>query len=190
MPKTRAQKETLLAAYNEVVSKGNFVVVETDKVPAAIMSKLRKLLASVDSKLYVVKNKVFAKAASVDEELGKQNFVGQLIVLEGGSDIVVATKQIEQAIKDAKAELALTGVDDASLAKYTPFTFKFGYVSGSVLNAQDVDRLSKLPDKKTVIAMFVGTLAAPLTGLMSVMSGVPRKFVYALNDLQNKKASS
>jgi ribosomal protein L10 len=154
------------------------------------MSQLRKLLASVDAKLYVVKNKVFAKAASVDEELGKQNYVGQLVVLEGGSDIVVATKQVEQAIKEAKAELSLTGANEADMAAYTPFSFKFGYVSGSVLNAQDVDRLSKLPDKKTVIAMFVGTLAAPITGFMSVLSGVPRKFVYALNDLQNKKASS
>jgi len=190
MAKTRAQKVTLLAAYQDVVSKGNFVVIETDKVPASVMSALRKLLSSVDAKLYVVKNKVFAKAASVNETLGAQQFVGQLIVLEGGSDIVVATKQVEQAIKEAKAEMSLTGADEAKMSKYTPFSFKFGYVSGSVLNAQDVDRLSKLPDKKTVIAMFVGTLAAPLTSFMSVLNGVPRKFVYALTDLQNKKASS
>jgi large subunit ribosomal protein L10 len=188
MPKTRVQKESLLASYNEVVAKGNFVVVETDKVPAVVMTELRKHLAPVESKLFVIKNKVFAKAASVNEELGKQNFVGQLVVIEGGADIATAAKQIEQSVKEAKAALALTGKADDVVAKYTPFSFKFGYINGSVLNASDVDRLSKLPDKKTVLAMFVGTLAAPLTSFMSVMTGVPRKFVYALNDLQNKKA--
>lgn len=189
MPKNRAQKAELFTQYKDIVAQGNFVVIETNKVPAAVISQLRKLLTSVDSKLYIIKNTVFAKAATeAHAELGEQNFVGQLAVMEGGNDIATAAKQLEQATKEAKAALALTGADDKTVAAYTPFAFKFGFVSNSVLNDTDVVRLSKLPDKQTVLAQFVGTLAAPLSGFMAVMTGVPRAFVYALTDLQNKKA--
>lgn len=190
MPKNRSQKEILLSQYKEVVAKGSFVVIETNRVPAAVITQLRKLLASsVDAKLYIIKNTVFAKAAvEADEKFGMENFVGQLAVIEGGEDISTAIKQLEQSTKEARAVLALTGADDKTVAAYSPFAYKFGYVSGSILNDKDVIRLSQLPDKKTVMAQLVGTIAAPLSSFMNVLNGVPRAFVYALTDLQNKKA--
>lgn len=188
MPKTKAQKGELLSAYQEVVKKGNFIVIETDKVPAAVVTDLRKTLAAVDAKLYVIKNTVFAKASAEFENLAAQNFAGQLSVIEGGKDVVVAAKAIDEATKKAKASLALAGKDDQTVAKYNPFAYKFGFINGSVLTEADVIRLAQLPDKKTVMAMFVGTLAAPISSFMNVLSGVPRKLVYALTDLQNKKA--
>ncbi|WKZ24324.1 MAG: 50S ribosomal protein L10 [Candidatus Dojkabacteria bacterium] len=188
MPKNKAQKAELFSAYQDVVTKSNFIVIETNKVPARSITTLRKLLSEVDGKLFVIKNTVFAKAAEKDSQLAAQNFVGQLAVIEGGNDIVTAVKKLDDAVKDAKAQLSLTGADDDTVAKYVPFSYKFGYVSGSVLNDQDVARLSKLPDKQTILAQLVGTMAAPLTGLLNVMQGVPRAFVYAVSDLQNKKA--
>jgi len=177
-----------MSQYQEVVTKSNFIVIETNKVPARAITTLRKLLSEVDGKLYVIKNTVFAKASEKVEGLAAQEFVGPLAVIEGGSDLVTAVKKLEDATKEAKALLSLTGADDATVKGYEPFAYKFGYVSGSVLGSNDVARLSKLPDKKTVLAMFVGTLAAPISGLLNVMQGVPRAFMYTLTDLQNKKA--
>lgn len=188
MPKNKAQKAELMKTYEEVISKANFIVIETNKVPAAVVSNLRKLLAGVDAKLYVIKDTVFTKAANKNEKLADVNLVGQLAVIEGGNDVVTAVKQLDAATKEAKAALALTGADDKTVASYSPFAYKMGFVSGTVLNDKDIVRLSQLPDKKTIMAMFVGTLAAPLTSFMNVMNGVPRKLVYALTDLQNKKA--
>ncbi|MCC7303890.1 50S ribosomal protein L10 [bacterium] len=188
MPKNKAQKAELLSEYKNVVSKSNFIVIETNKVPARAITTLRKLLSEVDAKLYVIKNTVFAKAAEGIENMDASQFVGQLAVIEGGADVVTAVKKLDDATKEAKAQLSLAGADDDSVKKYSPFTYKLGYVSGSVLNDKDVVRLSQLPDKKTVLAQFVGTLAAPISGLLNVMQGVPRAFVYTLTDLQNKKA--
>lgn len=188
MPKNKAQKVELMTQYDEVVSKSNFIVIETNQVPARAMTTLRKLLTEVDAKLYVIKNKVFAIAAEKDSKIGAQTLVGQLAVIEGGKDISTAIKKLEDATKQAKSELSLTGADEKTVSSYVPFTYKFGYVSGSFLNEVDVERLSKLPDKQTVLAQFVGTLAAPISGLLNVMQGVPRAFVYVLTDLQNKKA--
>ncbi len=188
MPKNKAQKAELMSQYKDVVSKSNFIVIETNQVPARAMTTLRKLLTEVDAKLYVIKNTVFAKAAEPETKITAENFVGQLVVLEGGNDVSTAIKKLDEATKEAKALLSLTGADEKTVSSYVPFTYKFGYVSGSVLNDKDVVRLSQLPDKKTVLAQFVGTLAAPISGLLNVMQGVPRAFVYALTDLQNKKA--
>ena len=188
MPKDKSQKAELYTQYADVVSKSNFIVIETNQVPARAITTLRKLLTEVDAKLYVIKNTVFSKAAEKVEVLANRTYVGQLAVIEGGNDIVTALKKLENATKEAKSVLALSGKDDKTVAAYAPFAYKFGYVSGSLLEDKDVVRLSQLPDKKTVMAQFVGTLAAPIAGLMRVMNGVPQAFVYALTDLQNKKA--
>lgn len=188
MPKNKAQKAELMSQYQDVVSKSNFIVIETNQVPARAITTLRKLLSEVDAKLYVIKNTVFAKAAEKVENMDTSKFVGPLAVIEGGNDVSEALKKLEDATKEAKALLSLTGKDDETVKKYVPFSYKMGYVSGSVLNDQDVVRLSQLPDRKTVLAQFVGTLAAPISGLLNVMQGVPRAFMYTLTDLQNKKA--
>lgn len=188
MAKNRAQKAELLSSYDDVVSKANFIVIETNKVPARAITTLRKLLSEVDAKLYVLKNTVFSKAAEKNEKLVGQTYVGQLAVIEGGKDVSTAIKKLDDAAKEAKSVLSLTGADEKTLSAYVPFTYKFGFVSGSLLNDADVVRLSQLPDRQTVLAQFVGTLAAPISGLLNVMQGVPRAFMYTLTDLQNKKA--
>ena len=189
MAKNRAQKAELMTQYDEVVSKSNFIVIETNKVPARAITTLRKLLSEVDAKLYVIKNTVFSKAAEKNEKLVGQTYAGQLAVIEGGKDVSTAIKKLDDAAKEAKSVLSLTGADEKTLAAYVPFTYKFGFVSGSLLNDADVVRLSKLPDQQAVLAQFVGTLAAPISGLLNVMQGVPRAFMYTLIDLQNKKAA-
>lgn len=188
MAKNKVQKAELFTQYQEVVAQSNFIVIETNKVPARAITSLRKLLSEVDAKLYVIKNTVFSKVTEENEKLAGQTYVGQLAVINGGTDISVAIKKLDDAAKEAKSILSLTGADEKTVAAYVPFTYKFGYVSGSFLDEKDVARLAQLPDRKTVLAQFVGTVAAPISGLLNVMQGVPRAFVYVLTDLQNKKA--
>lgn len=188
MAKTKDQKKELYAAYKDVVSKGNFVVIETNELPASVVTNLRKALSDVEAKMYVIKNKVFAKAVEGVEGFDKDAFVGQLSVIEGGKDLVQAVKSLDAAKASAKMHKQLHGLTDEEVAKYVPFTHKLGYLSGKVISDAEVARLAQLPDRKTLLAQVVGTMAAPLTSFMNVMQGVPRAFVYALTDLQNKKA--
>lgn len=190
MPKTKVQKEGLFAKYKEVVDKSNFVVVELNNVPANVLTNLRKQLAAVDSSLMIVKDKVFTKAAAEEKAMDGIVLAGPLAVLDGGRDIVTALKAFDNAVKDAKSVLSLSGIDDATVAKYVPFTFKLGVINHSFLDTNDTIRLSKLPDKQTILAQFVGTLAAPISGVMNVMNGVSRNLVYALTDLKEKKAQA
>lgn len=189
MPKSFKQKEALHSQYADVFEKSNFVVVQTNNVPANVLTNMRKKLAATNSSFLVIKNNVFLKAGSKETAMKDVTFAGTLAVLEGGNDIVTALKVFENAAKDAKAALSLAGVEDAVVAKYVPFEFRMGVINHSFLNADDTVRLSKLPDKLTVISQFVGTLAAPISGVMNAMNGVSRNLVYALSDLRDKKAA-
>jgi large subunit ribosomal protein L10 len=59
---------------------------------------------------------------------------------------------------------------------------------GQVLTASQVKALANLPTREQLIAQVVGTIAAPLTGFVGVMSGNLRSIVYVLNALQEAKA--
>ncbi|GEM_PF-2466713 len=186
VPKTKSQKETLKESYDIVVAKKNFIVVEISKVPANAFSQLRKELSKVEGSFTILKNRVFLRSLkSTTEDVIME---GPLAVLEGGSDIVTALKAFDAVTKEVKSNMAIKGVDDRILSAYSPFSYKFGVINESILGPEDVVRLSKLPDRQTVIAQFIGTMAAPLSSTMNVMNGVIRNLVYVLTDLQNKKA--
>jgi len=188
MPKTREEKKVLFASYQDIVAKGNFVIIETDRLPANVITDIRKALSSVEAKMYVIKNNIFAKAVEEIDGLKDREFVGQLSLIEGGNDIAASVKVLENSRKDAKQQKVLKGFSDEEVKKYIPFTHKFGYLDGKILEESDVVRLAALPDKQTMLGIVVGTMAAPISSFMNLLEAVPRAMVYALTDLQNKKA--
>lgn len=69
-------------------------------------------------------------------------------------------------------------------------TFKFGFFEENFLSSEDVEKLSKIPGKDALRAKVVGSLNAPLYGIVSVLSGNLRNLVYALNSIKEKKANA
>jgi large subunit ribosomal protein L10 len=59
---------------------------------------------------------------------------------------------------------------------------------GQVLSPAQVKALATLPTREQLIAQVVGTIAAPLTGFVGVMSGNVRSIINLLNALQEKRA--
>ena len=45
------------------------------------------------------------------------------------------------------------------------------YIENQMLNTDQIKELALLPSKEQLIAQFVGTLAAPMQGLVSVLQG-------------------
>jgi hypothetical protein len=63
-------------------------------------------------------------------------------------------------------------------------------LSGQVLTAQEVDALSKLPDREVLLAQFLGVLQGVPTALVTVLAGVIRNLLNVLVALKDKKAES
>lgn len=67
-------------------------------------------------------------------------------------------------------------------------SFKAGYITGSVISKEGLTQFADLPSKEQLISMVLQGLNAPISSLIGVLSGVLRKFVYAVDAIaQNKE---
>ena len=64
-----------------------------------------------------------------------------------------------------------------------------GTLGAKVISLAEIKGLAELPPREVLLGKLLGSLKSPSTGLVMVLSGVPRKFLYALNALQKKKAA-
>ena len=121
--------------------------------------------------------------------------------------VVLKNTMIDLAVK----ELGITGLDDhlkgptavafglqAAVApakiltefiKKTKKTkIKCGVVEGQVLDVAGVQALSELPPKEVLIARMMGSLNAPITNFVGVLSATLRSLVYAIEAVRKQKA--
>jgi large subunit ribosomal protein L10 len=63
-----------------------------------------------------------------------------------------------------------------------------GFLENKFYDVSDIIKLAQLPNKEQLLGMLVGTLNAPITNLVGVLSGNTRKLVYALSQIRDKKA--
>ncbi len=134
-------------------------------------TELRKRLRKVDADLKVVKNtlgKIAAANAGVEglDEL----LAGPTAIAYVHGDPAKTAKTIQDFIKEKKKS-AIRG----------------GKLQSSVLSATQVEALASLPSREVLIAQLVGTLAAPLTGLVTVLNGPIRGLVVVLGQVQDKQ---
>ena len=66
---------------------------------------------------------------------------------------------------------------------------KAGFVEGRCIDKAEVKALSALPSKEVLIAKTLGSLNAPISGLVNVLNGNLRALVIALNAVAAKQAS-
>jgi large subunit ribosomal protein L10 len=113
------------------------------------VAELRTKLRDADARFRVVKNSLSERAA---DQAGldslKPMLVGPTALAFVKGDAALAAK----ALNDTARQLNL-------------LEFKGGLLNGSVLSAEDVRSIGRLPSREVLYAQLVGTVAAPLTGL-------------------------
>ncbi len=136
----------------------------------ALRAECRK--AGVDLK--VLKNTLVERAAS---ELGisglEQYLKGPSAFAFGTKDPVAPAKVLTEYIKKAKK-----------------MTVKCGLVDGKVIDAAGVEALASLPPREVLIAKMLGSMNAPITGLVTVLGGTVRKLLYTLVAIKDQKAEA
>ncbi|MDQ2895677.1 MAG: 50S ribosomal protein L10 [Actinomycetota bacterium] len=113
------------------------------------IAELRVKLRDADARFRVVKNSLSERAA---DQAGasdlKPMLVGPTALALVNGDAAVAAK----ALSDTARQLNL-------------LEFKGGLLNGSVLSADDVRSIGRLPSRQVLYAQLVGTVAAPISGL-------------------------
>lgn len=138
----------------------------------AKMTSLRKSLREAGVEYRVVKNTLV-------------RFAAEKAQIENLDDMTVGPTAIAFGLKDpvAPAKILL------DFAKGNPdLEIKGGVLEGNIIDLSRVEYLSKIPSREVLLSKALGSLQAPITGLVMVLSGVPRKLLYALNAIKEKKA--
>ncbi len=142
-------------------------------LPVNLQQELRAQVVEAGGELIVAKNtllKIAAQELNYPVEDLADSFTGPTITLFSYDDPIAPLKTL--------AEFA----DNNELP-----TIKAGYLNKEALTKEQLNQLSKLPSKIELIAKTVGTIKAPLTGFVNVLSGNLRNLVFALKAIEKKK---
>ncbi|HET9720498.1 MAG TPA: 50S ribosomal protein L10, partial [Solirubrobacteraceae bacterium] len=140
----------------EISSAQAVFAVDYRGITVAQVKDLRVRLQESDTQLRVVKNSLTERAA---DQAGapelKSLLVGPTALAFVRGDAAMAAK----ALSDAGRALRL-------------LEFKGGLMDGAALSAQDLQSIARLPSREVLHAQLVGTIAAPITGLVRTLNAL------------------
>lgn len=170
-----ARKETAVQELRDrLADSQNLFLTDFQGLTVEEITKLRGELRKDGSTYAVVKNTLFKIAAG--EEIAKQldaYLAGPTGIVFAGTDPVAPAKAIKQFADDSKK-----------------LGIKAAYIDGKLVDAKQVEVLASLPPKIELIAKLVGTLANPLRGLVTVLSGNQSGLVRVLNSIREQKEAA
>ena len=171
-PEKVAEVERLLKVIQE--SRGIYLT-DFRGINVERMNELRARFREVGVDYRIVKNNLLKRAA---DGAG----LGEWIVdLEGPTAMAVG---VEDAVTPAKV---IRDFREAHRREADYLDFKAGLLAGEIIDESMFTRLSTLPGRDELIARLLYMLTYPMRGLVTVLAGLPRNLVYALEDLRSQR---
>jgi large subunit ribosomal protein L10 len=168
----REKKAQIVAEIKEKLSdSSSAILIDYRGLTVAEVTQLRSNFRKngVDYKVY--KNTLTELAA---KELGMDELIpflkGPTAIAFGVDDPVAPAKILTEGIKKLKK-----------------MQFKAGVVDGQVIDVDGVKALAELPSREELIAKMLGSMNAPVSGLVNVLGGTMRSLLYALNAIKDTK---
>lgn len=172
MAKTKEQKDKLVDYLKtNLGEKRAAVLVNYQGLKVKEIEALRNKLGDKGIKFSVVKNTLFKLALKDHKFELDREVLTKPLAISFSDDEVEVSKEITAGAKDAEA-MEIVG----------------GFVGGEFVTAETISQLSKLPGREELYAKLVGTLNAPISGLVNVMAGSIRALVNVLNNYKEKIA--
>ena len=172
MPKTRTQKIDAVTKLTENLSKANSVVfADYQGMTMSQLSDLRNNLGEISATFSITKNNLLKIALKNSQiEADPKLLEGPIATLFSFEDEITPIKVLTKALKD-------NGVGKV----------KAGILDGEVIDGAMVNKLASLPSKDELRAKVVGSLGAPLYGIVGVLQANLRNLVYALDQIRVSK---
>lgn len=173
MPKTRVQKEEIVSQVEDRLGRSaSVVLVAITGVKVNELESIRDALFPQGLQLQIAKNRLLQrvlaeKKISIPPEILDQ----PLGLIFSYDDVIAGPKATQPFLKEIEALKILGGITD-----------------GKFITSQDVEALAKLPSREQLLGQLVGTLAAPISGLVNVLQGNIRNLVYVMAQIRDSKA--
>jgi len=169
---SKAAKSEIVKEFSEVFKANPTVLlVEYKGLSVSEIEGLRTELKGADAKLKVVKNKLL-KIAAKDTEIEQLNdlLTGPTAIAVCDSDATAAAKVFVKSAKDQPL-----------------LVIKGGLVDGSLVNAEEIAAISKLPSRQEMMAQLLGALSSPMSNLLGALTQMQTKLLYALEAVKDTK---
>ena len=168
----RPEKAGKVAELKDLLSSSKgAVLVDYCGLTVAEDTELRSKMREAGVKYMVAKNTFIRIAA---KEAGIEGLDAYLehntAVAFSAEDPVAPAKILSDFSKDHKA-----------------LEIKAGILDGKVIALDEVKALAELPSREELLAKLVGSMQAPISGLVNVLQGTIRNFVYTLEAVRQKK---
>lgn len=168
----RADKEEVLNLMKvNLAAAKTVVLVNYQGLKVKEIYSLKKKLYEVGIRFQIVKNtllKIALKDQNIDFD---QTILDQPVAAVWGmEDEIVPAKTTVSFTKEAE-KLQIIG----------------GIVNGKFVDASVIKQLAALPGRQELLAKLVGTLNAPMSGLVNVLQGNLRSLVYILSQYGESK---
>lgn len=175
MAKNKEQKKAILDNLSLKIKKSKSVVfAKFDALGVKENEELRQRLREENSEYMVAKKTLLGLAFEKEkiEGLNPRNFEGRVAAIFGYEDEVAPAKVLDEFKKKNKDKIDFVG----------------GILEGKFLNTNEVIALAKLPSKQELYAKIVGSLNAPVSGIVNVLAGNLRGLMNVLKAIEEKKA--
>jgi len=172
MANIRPEKQAAVAGLKEQLSSAKGAVLTGYRgLTVAQDMKLRAKLREAGVTYHVVKNTMVRIAAN---EIG----------LEGLDPVLNGTTALAVSADDAvaPAKVIYEFIKENKLENTEVLTIKAGLVEGKVL--------ASLPSREVLIAKVLGSMQAPISGVVNVLQGTIRNAVYVLDAIRAQKESA
>lgn len=174
MSTNRDLKQQVVADIKERFERaGSVVLVDYRGINVEDVTNLRKQFREAGVEYIVLKNTLVKRA------LQEMNVDGINDLLEGPSAFAFG---YEDPVAPAKVIK-----DFISKTKNEHLKVKGGLVDGKPLDVAGVNALADLPPKEVLIAKIMGSLNAPITNFVGVLSATLRSLVYAIDAIRKEK---
>jgi len=176
MPKTKEQKRIILHELNDKISRAKSIIfARYNALTVKDNEDLRSKLRQENNEYYVAKKTLFGLALKdkAIDGLDIKKFAGQIAAIFGYADEVSPAKIVGQFKKEKDKEEKIE--------------FIGGILENKYIGAGEVANLATLPSKQELYAEIVGSINAPVSGLVNVLVGNMRNLVYALSAIKDEK---
>lgn len=172
--KILAQKQQVVSELSEKLKSAvSGVLVDYKGITVEQDTKLRAELRKAGVYYAVKKNSIISLAAKqVGLEELESALSGTTAIAVSDSDLTAPAKILAKFAEDNKN-----------------FTIKAGFIEGKAASAEEIGALAKLPSKEVLVAKFLGSMNAPISGFVNVLNGNLRGLVVALNAIAEKKSA-
>ena len=168
----RFEKELVVKEMHEdIIEVKSAVLLDYKGLKVSEITDLRRRLREVSVEFKVIKN-TLSKRAFVDTDFESINpfLVGPTAAALSRNDPVAGFKVLKDFIKEnPKLE------------------YKAAVIQGTLIEKGDIEKYADLPSREVLLGTLLGTMQAPVSGLVRILSGSISGLINVLNGIKESK---